>query len=496
MALPNELMLDICGYLAKLDLKACRLVSKSWSASASVYLFSKIYISPRKEDIEVFNLITQDPQLSRCVRTLEYDGTSFSSEVSEYEYLSQLSRQVDSYPKLYRTCLGNKDAEFSHFVKKCLKKPYSIPKEFMGSDFILKGCREWKDRDEYQRRIVMNGEFLKILECGLGKLGLLNFVEITSKWPIWKLRDLYLTEDLTHSYFYGSPFGRAWQLSHPEPDRCVETDSRRSRRAGGPYPWIEASDITLLAALALKSIPKQTTNEHIFEVITAALSQSQKHLRSFSMLNVPVSVFDPNISGVIKNGNISAYSSLEQFALGFGRTSWSPRIDDPYLAAIQGLLGSMRRLRSLELSMPSVRYTRIPPSHKYWNIFPTDGTQWIALTKLRLFGFKVSARNLCHLLKIRMPNLRELRFCKVELVEGRWEGVTEYLKTSMCLLSLEKIWQNSHQGGEVFPAGRLTVRLAMGKDIENYVVNGGRHPCLRADEDDSASTKYLSDLVL
>ena len=60
MSLPNELILDICGYLANPDLKACRFVSKSWSDSASVYLFSKIYISPRKEDIEVFNLITQD----------------------------------------------------------------------------------------------------------------------------------------------------------------------------------------------------------------------------------------------------------------------------------------------------------------------------------------------------------------------------------------------------------------------------------------------------
>ena len=495
MAVPNELILDICGYLANPDLKACRLVSKSWSANASLYLFRKIYISPRKEDIEVFNLVTQNAQLSRCVRTLQYDGTKFS-ELSEEGYISQLRTQVTHYPKLYRTCLGNKDAEFTQFVKKCLKESYSEPKEFMGFDFILKGYREWKDRDEYQRRIVMNGEFLKFLECGLGKLGLLSVVEITSDWPIWKLCDIYLTGDLNHSYFYGSPFGRAWQLSHPPPSRCDNTDWDRRRRAEAPRPWVEASDTALLEAQALRSIDKQTTNRHIFEVITTALSRSQKHLRSFSMLGVPVSVFDPNVSGVIKNSSISAYSSLEQLVLGFGRTSWSSH-GDAYLAAIQGLLGSMRGLRSLELSVLSDRHPRIP-SYRYWNIFPTDGTQWIALTKLKLYGFSVSARNLCHLLKISMPNLRELRLLKVDLLEGRWEGVIEFLKTSMSLLSFptKEFWQYSHQRDELFPAGLRAERLTFSKDIEDYVVNGGRHPCLRAGEDDSASTKYLSDLDL
>ena len=497
MALPNELMFDICGYLANLDLKACRMVSKSWSANASVYLFRKIYISPRKEDIEVFNLITQDALLSRCVRTLEYDGTRFSSGLSEDGYISKLSTQVTSYAKLYRKCLGNKDTEFTQFIKKCLKERHPELRESMGFDFVLEGYREWKARDEYQRRVVMNGEFLKILECGLGKLKFLNFVEVTSNWPTrptGKPRDLYLTKDLTHSYFYGSPFGRAWNLSHPQPNN-VDIVSYSI------YPeeedWVNVSEIGLVAARALRSPTEQVTNKRIFEVITTALSQSQKNLRSFSMLSVPVSVFHPNESGVIKNGHIGAYSSLEQLVLGFGPTSRSSHSGFRCLAAIQGLLGSMRGLRNLELSVPSNRHPMIP-THKFWNIFPTDGTQWIALTKLKLFGFRVSARNLCHLLKISIPNLRELKLFKIDLLEGWWEGVIEFLKTSMYLLFFptKGYWENSHQGGEIFPAGRPAECLAISKDIGNYVVNGGRHPCLLADEDDSASTRYLSDLGL
>lgn len=457
MALPNEIILDICGYLGKSDLKACRFISKSWSDSASVYLFSKIYISPRKEDIEVFNLITQHEQLSRCVRTLEYDGTRFSSGISEYEYVSQLSQQVEDYPKLYRRCLGNKDTEFTKFIKSCLKKPSGTLKDFMGSDFILEGCREWKNRDAYQRRIVMNGEFLKILECGLGKLELLNFVEITGDWPTWKLHDLYLTRDLTHSYFYGSPFGRTWQLSHPHPHERFHT-------------------------------------AEAFKIITTALSQSQRQLRSFKIFRLPVSVFDPNDDD-IKNGSISAYSSLEHLVVVFSRAYKNNYFAPTYLPVIQALLGSMSRLRSLQLSVPSDRWNRGPSCDIYWKIFPTDGTQWIALTKLNIFGFKVSVKNLCHLLKIRMPNLRELRFREVELLKGRWEGVIEFLKTSMHLLSfpMQENWTLFHQRGELFPVGLPAERSAIGKDIENYVVNGGRHPYLRADESDSASTKYLSD---
>ena len=96
-----------------------------------------------------------------------------------------------------------------------------------------------------------------------------------------------------------------------------------------------------------------------------------------------------------------------------------------------------------------------------------------------------------------MPNLRELTLLYVNLFEGQWEGVIEFLKTSMYLLSFPtKYWRCSHPRGERFPAGPPAERLAFSKEIEDYVVDGGRHPCLRADEDDAASKKYLSDLDL
>ena len=463
MALPNELMLDICGYLAKPDLKACRIVSKSWTAPASVYLFRKIYISPRKEDIEVFNLITQHALLNRCVRTLEYDGTYFShrTRASKNEYIDRLSNQVTCYPKLYRTCLGDNDAEFTQFIKSCLRMPNTIQKDFRDCNFILKGYREWKDHEEYQIRIVMDGEFLKILVCGVGKLELLNSVKITSDWPTWNLLDNQLTGDRTYSYFYGSPFGRAWQLSHPKPRRRFHT-------------------------------------AEAFKIITTALSQSQKQLRSLKIRRLPISVFDPSHDGTVKTSSMSAYSSLEHLVLVFNRPYKEAPVEPSYLPAIQALLGSMSRLRSLQLSVPSDRWVRGRPCDMYWKVFPTDSTQWIALTKLNIFGFIVSVKNLCNLLKTRMPNLRELSFREVELLEGRWEAVIEFLRTSMRLISfsIPEYCGDFHQEGETSPAGLPAERLAISKDIENYVVNGGRHPCLGTDELDSASTKYLSDLDL
>ena len=64
--LPNELIIQVLGYLEKHELKIARLVCKTWSHFASEPLFDKLYISPREEDIRVFKLVTQHPQLRHC----------------------------------------------------------------------------------------------------------------------------------------------------------------------------------------------------------------------------------------------------------------------------------------------------------------------------------------------------------------------------------------------------------------------------------------------
>ena len=104
MRLPNELVLKVLGYLEKPDLKTVRHVCKTWNHYASEPLFKRLYISPREEDIKVFEAVTQHPQLRKCVRELEYDTTSFSSRVSAYRFYILLRAQIyvyrDQLPKL------------------------------------------------------------------------------------------------------------------------------------------------------------------------------------------------------------------------------------------------------------------------------------------------------------------------------------------------------------------------------------------------------------
>lgn len=482
MALPKELILEVCKHLAKHDLKACRLVSKSWSHQASEYLFSKIYMSPRKEDIEVFNLITQHAQLSHCVRLLEYDGTSFSPSYSSDDYIQCLYTLATLHSNLYRTSLNNADLQFTQFLESCWETSEIAEQEYSSHAFVLEGLREWKDRDQYQQRIVKNGEFLQILTRGLRKLDHLNSVDVCSYWYHGRLSDSWREGrpwsvgdmDLSYPYLYGSPFGRAWGLSHPI-----------------PRYWVQMTSPT----------ENFTTGREEFQIITTALSQSQRKVRSFHISPPPVSIFDSNLTEDLVNHSFNAYSSLENLDLRLNEYGESTEMSVKYesLPGLQALLRSMGGLRRLELVLPHDELHE-DASFNYRQVFPTDGTQWTRLTKFDIDVFAISVKDLVHLLTAKMPSLRELTFGEVELLEGRWEGIIEFFKTSMHLLScrLSNTWHLRHLGGK-----RFMDEMAADVDtssfcekIETYVVSGGRHPCLRPGDDVSASREYLLDLGL
>lgn len=83
MELPDELTLQMLGYLEKYERKIARLMCKVWSHYASKYLFGKLYISPREEYIRVFKLVTQHLRLRYCVKNFEYDVTFFLPNLSK-----------------------------------------------------------------------------------------------------------------------------------------------------------------------------------------------------------------------------------------------------------------------------------------------------------------------------------------------------------------------------------------------------------------------------
>ena len=86
-----------------------------------------------------------------------------------------------------------------------------------------------------------------------------------------------------------------------------------------------------------------------------------------------------------------------------------------------------------------------------------------------------------------MPNLTILRLPMIDLASGTWEGVIEWMSQLMHLSNFHivnaQLW---HRGGTKFFGGKSSPDPSA---IEEYLVNGGRHPCLGSDEPDSAAQK-------
>ena len=481
MDLANELVLEVCRHLPKPALKACRLVSKSWSHHASEYLFSKIYISPRKEDIEVFNLITQHTQLSRCVRHLDYDGTTFPLDYSVEKYCSDLAGQTSQFSGLYKSVSDGPDPQLRQFIAVLSKnaREVDIEQELMMFPFILKGHREWIERAEYQKMILNDGEFLRILTHGLEKLKHLASVAVLSIWDTQALSGRSTTlsdhkngsQTLKQPYFFDSPFGRSWGILHPEPLCWQKTPGK------GRYQE--------------------------YHIITVALSQSQRRIRSLKLEPLSFSIFDTNqdVSQSIISHSINSFSSLHTLTLCFEVYDEETGLKDTALPGLQAVLNSTTALRFLTLSLG---YNEIceTPRLRYNHVFPTDG-KWMSLTHFELSTLALKVTDLIYLLTVRMPNVRKLGVRDLELLEGRWEGVIESLKRSMQFKSFSLLqgWdipgcQLVHLGGRYFLGDEhLSDKdSAFRKALEEYVVSGGRHPCLRWDEDASASRKYILDL--
>lgn len=470
--LPNELIIQVLSHLAKHELKTTRLVSKTWSYLASEPLFDKLYISPREEDIRVFKLVTQHPQLRRCVTTLEYDATRFAPDISISTYVRRL---LDCTPLDYSGDMmtmhkirkrENLDPQIDEYLNVCMtcqdRMHVSLAFEeekFKDFDFVIDGWRSWQECATYQEKYVNSGDFLRIMVCGLRSLNRLNSVLVCQEWDIWRY-------DPFKSHYYNSPFGRTWHIFRAQ-----------------PLYW-----------------KYDGTPKHGFEnfwVLTTALAAAQTRLRHFATRSLPSIVFDTveHAKESMVECSIDAFSGLESLSLTLRYDAW--RGETRKLSGLQSLLRSMTGLKILNLCL-SEKNTR--PEFTLEQILPTTEVHWMKLSSLELESVSTPAKDLVQLLAVRMSKLQVLHLLAIQLVEGSWEGVIESMKNSMHLqdFSLLVCWVSPHLGRcRLNRSGKWKRALKDGgdvcnSDVEEYVLRGGRHPFLHPDEPDSASEKYLS----
>ncbi|KAL8921112.1 MAG: hypothetical protein Q9208_005865 [Pyrenodesmia sp. 3 TL-2023] len=96
MDLPNEVILMVLTRLPKSDLKHFRLACKRLATLGAQVLIGTLHIPPRDADMEVFDAITQHPDLTRSVQNLFFDTAQFQKYTSELEYYEALCEQLTS----------------------------------------------------------------------------------------------------------------------------------------------------------------------------------------------------------------------------------------------------------------------------------------------------------------------------------------------------------------------------------------------------------------
>src|SRR4029077_17509103 len=89
--LPTEILLEVFGFVNKVDLKSLRLASKKFNAIASSMLFMSVNASPHNQDLEVLRLISEHEDFRHYVREIVYFEVFF-----HYPELTWLSKYIDT----------------------------------------------------------------------------------------------------------------------------------------------------------------------------------------------------------------------------------------------------------------------------------------------------------------------------------------------------------------------------------------------------------------
>ena len=502
--LPVELASAILELCEKSDLKHVRLVSKDWNAAATPFLFDRVWISPREVDLEVFRNITTSSNLSRHVRRLVYDASHLDDNMTLWNYVLQLWDQIGeiiaryhSFPNTPRW-LRVMDW-YSEFQASELRNFASGPAGVDDLDFdgfgdeyglkplVREAYDNWLKVAKFERYCVQSGALFNDICIGLKHLSSLrSFVFENAMWrnhlheAVERFDPKSPEADIVDSGPW-SPLARTWHPFHLRPV--------------APYG---NSDIAKVC----------------FESITKALSTSQIKLVSLDSQpclgwGFPASwLRDFQSSDDLREKAHTAYSNLQNVSLSVHMLE-----DESYevpgaLGIIPTLLLSMSSLKSLTLDLRSWITvnendpTRIAPYYQSYNfaqIFPIHGS-WPTLTTLSLSGISIDAWRFAYLKTKMCRKLKKLSINRIEIVNGHWEGAIQALR----LANLDHFEMNPneiylHKGRQPFgndPEDTFfpSITLDLAVAIVQYILHGGRHPCLPKDSPDASCWHYITHL--
>ena len=465
MDAPSEIVLSILSYLARPNLKSTRLVSKRWSLCAAEYLFDVIYVSPSKEDVDVFQAITHHPILSDCPQRLEYVGNEFLSHYPKDKYAQDLWNRTHWQVIAYSRASGEQwldpDPKINTWINETglsnLYSNYEDIDSFYDNTVISDAYLKYQEHANYQQNVLdglQSSQFVEILVEGLQHLSSLASVTLQPNWP-WK------NEDDCRDIRSGSPLARSWHIFYPEP-RGWGFDQRLQDPDGARH----------------------------YLIISSALARAQKRIRKFKVGRdlwmrgaLTQNVFDSHVHS--NTGlEIAAFSGLEHcdITLAFHHDRNRYNALEKTVHNLQLLLASMDRLGFLSLRLPYLnRDQGLYPSGMVFSAVKV----WSKLTTLKLEHVSTTAMDLLQLLIFQMPTMQHLELGGIKLLKGTWHSVIEGLKQSNRISTFQIPYCRvlEHLEGTIFMRGSSRFL----SPVRNYIIHGGHHPCIPAQRAESCS---------
>lgn len=478
--LPIEVKAVILEFLEKEYLKRVRLLSKEWCSLATQFLFDTIYISPREKDVEVFERITRHPVLSHAVTKLVYDTSRFKQGLGAAEYFRMLSEDFSPVALFWeKEIFNSSNAEINKYIedtKRSWAKAMTsaeLREKHIQDSFIVEGYRVYRDHATYEQESLRSGMFFTDLCSGLHRLANLHSVAFNNQlWNDWhELSPEDIDSPILRRKVSGSPLVRNWKPFHLHPvgHSCIDEEP------------------SLLA--------------YHFNVVVQAISVTQRRITSFRLptgykeLGVPYQALTTSkLPDAQMQYTLHGLSHVEDFAFQISTKSEDVTNSREPLHLVQRLLAHTVGLKKLSLSLLDDCGDVSGLHFQYADVFPTVGF-WPNLKELDLTGLTMSGLNLFTvvrgLTKVRMLTLRA-----IELTKGSWEGVF----VGLYIAGLERLVLGldlTHLGGTVFWPGERYPSLSCPKMIDavkEYVIYGGRHPCLPPDGDFKAPFSWYLEL--
>ena len=523
MHFPNELVEAIVQSLPGHGLKSARLVSKTWCSYASILLFKKIYVAPNRLDLQVFNAIAQHPIFSKYVRHLVYDDAEFMRCLTKRGYVRGLWSQTALMFDMGKLSQHDPDPQINDWVHDVAHTDFSLGEiidKWKHCDFISRGYEEYQEHSIYQQKAIRHGEFFDCLVQGLSNLVFLETVTLGGGWPV-------PVPTSPCELLHGTPLARIWKTFHCLPharswqpvgnDDYVEGLYERQRphwiisnalvqarrlidefaitrncvHGMNPEPFVPTYAVRLdPLRVGVPNFCAPEKSPEIFErhdpMRPCALSldiatfsgPKRLHLRLGSCDEALASDNCDNITGLqklLKSTHILRRPGLAS-SYAFGHRPSRYWYDDFALA--YAFERAPSRYRHDDLAVP---YALDHHPDLYWYYQDYQPALHVEnIKELALHNLASSATNLLFVLFIQMPNLKHVELGPTRLLYGSWESVIE------CLRQFNNFTSFQYQGERIFECDN--------GDINEYVMHGGRHPCLLDEQPTFASEAYMFEI--